>query len=207
MTPTMRCASRSPPSGPRCRRCPDGETGERHNWIIHIIEAMRSHPDLEVKKDGDWSDYDKTSRCSGSVEGTRCAATASTSGTSTTSRTAGRPSSDCATNSRTRRWRSRWVFPATSTWRSSRSVPPALSATAPPSGRRRFARSARSIDGAATTSCSRSRSPRSSHSSHACRRRRGRPWRAAIASPRDRTPRASVASLERASAFTCVSAT
>jgi hypothetical protein len=38
---------------------PDGETGDRHNWIIHIIESMRTHPDLELKKDGDWSDYDK----------------------------------------------------------------------------------------------------------------------------------------------------
>jgi hypothetical protein len=38
---------------------PDGETGNRHNWIIHIVEAMRTHPDLELKKDGDWSDYDK----------------------------------------------------------------------------------------------------------------------------------------------------
>ncbi len=46
--------------GSSLRTLPDGETGERHNWIIHIIEAMRSHPDLEVKKDGDWSDYDKT---------------------------------------------------------------------------------------------------------------------------------------------------
>lgn len=46
--------------GSRLRSLPDGETGHRHNWIIHIIEGMRSHPDLELKKDGDWSDYDKT---------------------------------------------------------------------------------------------------------------------------------------------------
>jgi hypothetical protein len=37
---------------------PDGETGNRHNWIIHIIEGMRRHPDLELKKEGDWSAYD-----------------------------------------------------------------------------------------------------------------------------------------------------
>src|SRR3954468_23462932 len=42
------------------RSPPDGETGERHHWIIHIIEGLRSHPDLEVVKDGDWSDYDRT---------------------------------------------------------------------------------------------------------------------------------------------------
>lgn len=46
--------------GASLQTLPDGETGERHNWIIHIIEAMRTHPDLEVKKEGDWSDYDKT---------------------------------------------------------------------------------------------------------------------------------------------------
>jgi hypothetical protein len=37
----------------------DGETGERFHWVIHIVEGLRSHPDLEVKKEGDWSDYDR----------------------------------------------------------------------------------------------------------------------------------------------------
>ena len=45
--------------GDRLATLPDGETGERHHWIMHIIEALREHPDLEVKRDGDWSDYDK----------------------------------------------------------------------------------------------------------------------------------------------------
>jgi hypothetical protein len=44
--------------GATLQSLPDGETGDRHNWIIHILEAMRMHPDLELKKDGDWSDYD-----------------------------------------------------------------------------------------------------------------------------------------------------
>ncbi len=39
---------------------PDGETGERRNWIIHIVEALRAHPDLEIAREGDWSDYDRT---------------------------------------------------------------------------------------------------------------------------------------------------
>ncbi len=39
---------------------PDGETGDRRNWIIHIIEALRAHPDLEVAREGDWSAYDRT---------------------------------------------------------------------------------------------------------------------------------------------------
>ena len=46
--------------GGHLRTLPDGETGERHHWIIHIIDALRRHPDLELKKEGDWSDYDKT---------------------------------------------------------------------------------------------------------------------------------------------------
>jgi len=41
-------------------RMPDGETGDRENWIGRIIESLRSHPDLEVKRDGDWSDYHTT---------------------------------------------------------------------------------------------------------------------------------------------------
>ncbi len=45
--------------GPYLRTLPDGETGERRNWVISIIEGLREHPDLEVHKEGDWSDYDK----------------------------------------------------------------------------------------------------------------------------------------------------
>ncbi len=48
--------------GPHLRSLPDGETGDRRNWIIHIIEALRAHPDLELVKDGDWSDYDRIPR-------------------------------------------------------------------------------------------------------------------------------------------------
>jgi hypothetical protein len=48
--------------GGRLHSLPDGETGERRNWIISIIENLRSHPDLELAKQGDWSDYDKTPR-------------------------------------------------------------------------------------------------------------------------------------------------
>jgi hypothetical protein len=46
--------------GPYLRSLPDGETGERRNWVISIVEGLRGHPDLEVKKEGDWSDYDRT---------------------------------------------------------------------------------------------------------------------------------------------------
>ncbi|MGI8577773.1 MAG: hypothetical protein ACR2KG_07610 [Nocardioidaceae bacterium] len=46
--------------GPHLRSLPDGETGERRNWIISIVEGLRRHPDLELRKPGDWSDYDKT---------------------------------------------------------------------------------------------------------------------------------------------------
>jgi hypothetical protein len=46
--------------GGRLRTLPDGETGERFHWIIHRIEGLRDHPDLEVRREGDWSDYDRT---------------------------------------------------------------------------------------------------------------------------------------------------
>ena len=46
--------------GPRLRSLPDGETGERRNWVISIVDSLRDHPDLEVVKAGDWTDYDKT---------------------------------------------------------------------------------------------------------------------------------------------------
>jgi hypothetical protein len=41
---------------------PDGETGERQNWVIAMIEGFRRHPDLRLAREGDWSDYDKTPR-------------------------------------------------------------------------------------------------------------------------------------------------
>ncbi|MGH3692538.1 MAG: hypothetical protein ACRDRX_00785 [Pseudonocardiaceae bacterium] len=48
--------------GPHLRSVPDGETGERRNWINHIIESFRSHPDLQVATEGDWSDYNRIVR-------------------------------------------------------------------------------------------------------------------------------------------------
>jgi hypothetical protein len=41
---------------------PDGETGARRNWIINIIESLRSHPDLELTRDGSWSGYEDLPR-------------------------------------------------------------------------------------------------------------------------------------------------
>ena len=46
--------------GSYLRSLPDGETGPRRNWVISIIEELRNHPSLELRKEGDWSDYDKT---------------------------------------------------------------------------------------------------------------------------------------------------
>lgn len=46
--------------GPRLRSLPDGETGERRNWIAHTVDSFRDHPDLELRREGDWSDYDET---------------------------------------------------------------------------------------------------------------------------------------------------
>ena len=41
---------------------PDGETGDRLDWIERIIEGLRDHPDLYVAEDGDWSGYEQTPR-------------------------------------------------------------------------------------------------------------------------------------------------
>lgn len=59
-TPDVAMATALRILGPHLRSLPDGETGERRNWIISIIEEMRRHPDLELRRQGDWSDYDKT---------------------------------------------------------------------------------------------------------------------------------------------------
>jgi hypothetical protein len=59
-TPAAAMATALQILGPHLRTLPDGETGERRNWIISIVEALREHPDLELRKPGDWSDYDKT---------------------------------------------------------------------------------------------------------------------------------------------------
>jgi hypothetical protein len=48
--------------GPDLDYLPDGETGERRNWTLAMIDGFRTHPDLRLVKEGDWSDYDKTPR-------------------------------------------------------------------------------------------------------------------------------------------------
>ncbi|KAB2352337.1 hypothetical protein [Actinomadura rudentiformis] len=45
-------------AGKHLRTLPDGEVGERRNWVVHIIEAFRNRPDVVLRKDGDWSGYD-----------------------------------------------------------------------------------------------------------------------------------------------------
>jgi hypothetical protein len=44
--------------GPHLRQLPDGETGDRNRWIVGIINSLRSHPDLQVRREGAWSDYE-----------------------------------------------------------------------------------------------------------------------------------------------------
>ena len=39
---------------------PDGETGDRGNWIGRLVENLKHHPDLDLIRDGDWSDYEAT---------------------------------------------------------------------------------------------------------------------------------------------------
>ncbi|MEV0381107.1 hypothetical protein [Nonomuraea sp. NPDC050643] len=45
-------------AGPYLRTLADGEVGARRNWIAHIIDDLRDHPDVELRTDGDWSGYD-----------------------------------------------------------------------------------------------------------------------------------------------------
>lgn len=42
---------------PHLRYLPDGETGERDAWVVGIVNNLRSHPDLEVRKEGSWANY------------------------------------------------------------------------------------------------------------------------------------------------------
>jgi hypothetical protein len=44
---------------PYLARMTDGETGDRHLWITPVMEKFRANPDVELIRDGDWSDYDK----------------------------------------------------------------------------------------------------------------------------------------------------
>ena len=41
---------------------PDGETGPRGQWVASIIDRLRDHPAVELKRDGDWTDYDDRPR-------------------------------------------------------------------------------------------------------------------------------------------------
>lgn len=61
-TPASAMATALEILGPSLRSLPDGETGERQNWIVSIVEGLRTNAsaDLELRKPGDWSDYDKT---------------------------------------------------------------------------------------------------------------------------------------------------
>lgn len=39
---------------------PDGETGERGDWVNRLVENLRDHPDLELAREGTWSSYTDT---------------------------------------------------------------------------------------------------------------------------------------------------
>jgi hypothetical protein len=43
---------------PHLDRLSDGETGDRHLWCTPVIEKLRANPDVEIVRDGDWSDYE-----------------------------------------------------------------------------------------------------------------------------------------------------
>jgi hypothetical protein len=41
---------------------PDGETGARSQWVQSIIGALRDHPAVQLKRNGQWSDYNDRPR-------------------------------------------------------------------------------------------------------------------------------------------------
>jgi hypothetical protein len=45
---------------PHLDRLTDGETGDRHLWVTPVMEKLRANPDVEIIRDGDWSDYEHT---------------------------------------------------------------------------------------------------------------------------------------------------
>ncbi len=44
--------------GPELLRMTDGETGERNQWVTQTMEWLRANPDVELVRDGDYSDYE-----------------------------------------------------------------------------------------------------------------------------------------------------
>ncbi len=48
--------------GPELPCLPDGETGDRQNWVLSMIEDFRANPDVRLVKDGKWSGYDDMPR-------------------------------------------------------------------------------------------------------------------------------------------------
>src|SRR4051794_30227278 len=48
--------------GTTLRWLPDGETGPRKDWILPVVEGLKTHPDLELVRDGNWSAYDDIPR-------------------------------------------------------------------------------------------------------------------------------------------------
>lgn len=45
-------------AAPHVRAVTDGETGERRNWVTHIVDSFRDHPDFELVRPGAWSSFD-----------------------------------------------------------------------------------------------------------------------------------------------------
>jgi hypothetical protein len=44
--------------GPHLLRLSDGETGERSQWVLVHIDSLRANPDVELVRDGDYSDVE-----------------------------------------------------------------------------------------------------------------------------------------------------
>ena len=47
---------------PHLVRMSDGETGDRRLWVTPALDKFRANPDVEIVRDGDWSDYAHTAQ-------------------------------------------------------------------------------------------------------------------------------------------------
>ncbi|GAA3737160.1 hypothetical protein [Salinactinospora qingdaonensis] len=99
--------------GSHLRTLADGEVGKRSDWVVHLVEQLRNHPDVELTAEGDWSDYDN--RPGFKVrKGHRFTGDSLDLGHAAQARRATGSSPSCAPSTTSPASRSKWVSPVTS---------------------------------------------------------------------------------------------
>lgn len=49
-------------AAPHLRTITDGETGDRHKWVVNIVDSFREHPDFKLVRQGEFSSFDDVPR-------------------------------------------------------------------------------------------------------------------------------------------------